>query len=543
VGARTEQLKGVRFGAYEIVRLVGHGATASVFEASHVGLDKPVAIKILHEHLASDAQIAGRFLREGRVAARLRHPNIVSVLDVGADHGVPYLVMELLTGSDLRSLLADVRVLSVEHALTFLLPITSGLAHAHEAGVIHRDLKPANIFLAREAREEVVPKLVDFGLSKLVHAGGEISSALTAAELVAGTALYMAPEQTLAMKNATAASDQYSLAAIVYESVTGEPPFEGDGVYALLEQIRSARVRPPSAVNPKLDPSLDAVLLRAMSRDAQDRWPSMRALGKALLPYASEAVARLLERDFADRSLGSSAAASLPSIRQVVPLTTPDALTRVERSEEQVISDIHRTTPLPCPPGTSPFHIKGVMYRGFFHHVSRTVGLDALAENLDDEGLRAFVRQPFLATARYDVLPYFPLFAALARMTGVPLETLARMSSGAQARYDAKTAYKMILRTDHPEDIVDRINRFNAQIYDFGSYLATQDEKNQVRLVFAEIPAYIEPWFAPMHVAYAEEILRLAGARELVTVPGPHEDAGTRAGFPLRSYRTEFRWR
>jgi hypothetical protein len=227
----------------------------------------------------------------------------------------------------------------------------------------------------------------------------------------------------------------------------------------------------------------------------------------------------------------------------VAPPTTPDAVTCAEQSEEQVISDIHRTAPLPCPAGTSPFHIKGVMYRGFFHHVSRTVGLDALAENIDDEGLRAFVRQPILATARYDVLPYFPLFAALARMTGIPLETLARMSSAAQARYDAKTAYKMILRTDHPEDIVDRINRFNAQIYDFGSYVATQEEKNQVHLVFAEIPAYIEPWFAPMHVAYAEEILRLAGARDLVILPSPHEDAGTRAGFPLRTYRTQFRWR
>src|SRR6202021_1327117 len=111
------------------------------------------------------------------------------------------LVMELLSGGDLRSLLADLHLLSAEQALAFLLPIASALAHAHEAGVIHRDLKPANIFLAHDARGEVIPKLVDFGLSKVVHASGEVTSALTATEVIAGTALYMAPEQTLGMKN------------------------------------------------------------------------------------------------------------------------------------------------------------------------------------------------------------------------------------------------------------------------------------------------------------------------------------------------------
>ncbi len=171
-------MRGVRLGPYEIGQVIGHGATASVFEAMHVDLGKRVAIKLLHEHLAADTQIATRFLREGRVAARLHHPNIVSVLDVGTADGTPYLVMELLTGDDLRVLLADVRILSVEHALGFLFPIISALAHAHERGVIHRDLKPANIVLSRDARQEIVPKLVDFGLSKIVHATGEATAAL-----------------------------------------------------------------------------------------------------------------------------------------------------------------------------------------------------------------------------------------------------------------------------------------------------------------------------------------------------------------------------
>jgi serine/threonine protein kinase len=210
---RSEQLRGTRLGGYEIVRLIGHGATASVFEATHVALGRHVAIKVLHEHLASDEQVQKRFVREGRIVARLRHPNTLSVLDVGVESGLPYLVMELLGGSDLRSLLADIHMLSVEHALEFLLPIASALAQAHDVDVLHRDLKPANIFLSRDLRGDVVPKLVDFGLSKIM--AGEPTTSLTAAEVVAGTVLYMAPEQTLGVKHCSPASDQYSLAAIL----------------------------------------------------------------------------------------------------------------------------------------------------------------------------------------------------------------------------------------------------------------------------------------------------------------------------------------
>ena len=540
MGARSEQLKGVRFGVYEIVRLVGHGATASVFEAIHIGLGKPVALKLLHEHLSADEQITSRFLREGRVAARLQHPHIVSVIDVGDDHGVPHLVMELLNGGDLRSLLASVGVLSVEHALAFLVPIASALAHAHDAGVIHRDLKPANIFLAEDEREGVVPKLVDFGLSKALHSGGESTSALTATELVAGTALYMAPEQTLGMKNASPKSDQYAWAAIAYEAMTGKPPFEGDGVYALLEHIRAGAIRPPSALNPKIGKPLEGLLLRAMSREPAERWSSMRTLGRELLPYAEEAVARTFERDFADRSSGRSSVASGPVLRASLP-TPPEVITRIEQraTSEPLASGLER---LPCAPGTSPFHIKGVSYRGFVFHIERAVGLDAFVAELEDERLRAFVRQPFLASTRYDVLPYVPLFATLARMQRVALDALVRASTAAQARYDARTTYRLILDSYNPADIAERIGRFNAQVYDFGTYAATVRDRNHVALEFSGIPAYLEPWFSPMHVSYAEESLRLAGAREVVVVSHVAENAGSHAGYPLRRYRTELGW-
>ena len=190
--------------------------------------------------------------------------------------------------------------LSVEHALAFLVPIASALAHAHDAGVIHRDLKPANIFLAEDEREGVVPKLVDFGLSKALHVDGEGTSALTATELVAGTALYMAPEQTLGMKNASSKSDQYAWAAIRIRGHDRPAAVRGGRRLRVARAHSRRRAPPPKRAQPQIGKPLDAILLRAMSREPAERWSSMRTLGRELLPYAGDAVARTFERDFAD---------------------------------------------------------------------------------------------------------------------------------------------------------------------------------------------------------------------------------------------------
>jgi serine/threonine-protein kinase len=526
--ARSEALRGSRLGSYAIVRLVGHGATASVFEGIHVALGKPVAIKILHEHLADDEQVRNRFVREGRVAARLKHPNIVVVLDVGVEGTAPYLVMELLTGGDLRSLMADVLVLTPEHALGFLLPIASALAHAHDAGVVHRDLKPANIFLARDVRDDVVPKLVDFGLSKI--ASGEASS-LTATELVAGTVLYMAPEQTLGVRHASPASDQYSFATILYECITGQPPFSADGVYALIERIRAGQPRPPSHVNPRLPEALDDVILRAMSHDPSRRYPSIRALGRALLPFASQAVAAELQRDFAEP------AQRVAEERVTEPPSepTPDVL----------VSSVRVASPLPCPPGQSPFHIKGLPYRGFVHLVGKTVpgGLDAFAAALDDPRLATFVQQPFLASARYDVLPLLPLFMALARVIQTPFETLVRETATAQVRYDARTAYQRVLSGASPAAITEKIGRFGAQYYDFGTFTGTNPEPGVTVIVHAGVPAYLQPWYLPMHVQYTLEVARLCGGTDVRVLSSQTVPDGDKDGFPLVATTTALHWK
>ncbi|MGH7297677.1 MAG: serine/threonine-protein kinase, partial [Polyangiaceae bacterium] len=165
--SRSSMLVGCRLGAYELVRLVGQGGTASVFEGRHAVLGKRVAVKVLHEHLMSDDQLSARFLREGRVAAKMHHDHVLEVLDLGKEGACAWLVMEFLEGVDLREELLRVQRMTLDQALANLLPIASALAYAHGIGAVHRDIKPANVFLAHDARDRIVPKVVDFGLSKL----------------------------------------------------------------------------------------------------------------------------------------------------------------------------------------------------------------------------------------------------------------------------------------------------------------------------------------------------------------------------------------
>ncbi len=543
----SDRMKGTRVGVYEIVGVIGHGATASVYEGVHTLLGKPVAIKILHEHVANEPQVRERFLREGRIAARLRHPNIIDVVDVGEEGATPYLVMDLLAGGDLRTLLADVGALAVTHALALLVPIVSALGHAHDVGVVHRDLKPANIFLARDTRDNVVPTLVDFGLSKA--AGVDATSSSTQADLVAGTVLYMAPEQTLGVENSSASSDQYALAAILYEALTGRTAISPDSLYVMIDRIRNETIVSPCAIAPSIPSALGDVVLRALDRDPQARFPNMRAFGAALLPFADAETVRTLQRDFAARSIsgpekGARAVAHASKAEAVTRTETPEAAETSPLASYVSSWETRSKSPLPCPAGKSPFRIKGLAYRGFVHMVRRVVpgGLDAFCDALDDASLRPFLHQPFLASARFDVLPFVPLFATLARLTGGNFVDLVRSATAAQCRYDARTVYRAIFSTDSATDVPERISRFCAQYYDYGTYHATMTRPNRVVVVHGEIPEYAYAWQGPMHIAYTEECARIVGATGVMPLSHVVTPAGKKGNLPLVTMQTEFAW-
>jgi serine/threonine-protein kinase len=284
----AEVKPGDRVGQYVLRRELGRGAMATVFEAEHAALGKRVALKRMHPHLAADPTAAARFMREGKAATQIRSPHVVDVFDVASDDGVPFLVMELLEGADLAAALRERRKLPLQEIADLVVPVAVATQAAHEAGVIHRDLKPGNILLTRRG-DGVSPIVLDFGISKILT---DVERDLTASEVLLGTVHYMSPEQTRGGRAASALSDQYALGVILYECATGAKPFAGSTPYAVMHAIVSARVTPPSVLDPALPAAFDEVVLRAMSRDARKRYPSVRALGAALLAWASPGTRR-----------------------------------------------------------------------------------------------------------------------------------------------------------------------------------------------------------------------------------------------------------
>jgi eukaryotic-like serine/threonine-protein kinase len=282
-------LVGERIGAYEILGLLGHGEMASVYQCRHASLGRLAAVKVLHPHLARDRSAAKRFLREGRALSRIDHPNVVEVFDVGERDGVPYLVMSLVDGDDLQEHFRHYHPMSVTHIADCTLPVVAAVAAAYDAGIVHRDVKPTNIRLARDHRGHLVPKVLDFGISKLT--GDERGPKLTDSDGMLATASYMSPEQLGSAKHANVRSDVYALGVILYQAATGKRPFEGNNARDLMKAIMTASVPPPSTYRREISGAFDAVVLRAMKRNSMERFALARELGYALAPFSSEPAA------------------------------------------------------------------------------------------------------------------------------------------------------------------------------------------------------------------------------------------------------------
>lgn len=287
-------VEGERVGQYLLCREIGKGAMATVYEAEHVVLHKRVALKRMHPHLAVNPTSSARFFREGKAATRIRSPHVVEIFDVAVHEGVPYMVMDLLAGRDLAAVLRVRRKLPVGEIVDLLLPVLSAVHAAHCAGVVHRDLKPSNVFVAERPGGYREPVVLDFGISKLES---ELEGDLTASEVMLGTVHYMSPELTRGGKGASPKSDQYALGVILYEGVTGSKPFAGSTPYAVMHAIVSSRPVPPSAIDSRVPRALDDVVLRAMQRSPDKRFPSVLSLGEALLPWASAEARSRFERE------------------------------------------------------------------------------------------------------------------------------------------------------------------------------------------------------------------------------------------------------
>ena len=251
---------------YRLTKIVASGGMATIYEAVDTRLDRNVAVKIMHPHLAQDEKFVERFIREAKAAAALSHPNIVSVLDQGWNQGgVPcvFIVMELIEGATLRDYIHEQGSLSVERSLQLLMPVASALAAAHRLGIVHRDIKPENILISNEGRI----KIADFGLAR-----GELLGTTMTAEssVILGSVSYLSPEQ-VQRGVADSRSDIYSLGIVFFECVTGQKPFQGDDPVQIAISHVNERVPAPSTLTPSLSPDVDLLVQRSTDLDPDKR--------------------------------------------------------------------------------------------------------------------------------------------------------------------------------------------------------------------------------------------------------------------------------
>jgi serine/threonine-protein kinase len=267
-------------GSYGIVRKIGAGGMGEIYEVSHSRLSGRYAMKVLRAEAAAASEPLMRFQREAKVTSALRHPNIVQVIDFSTtEGGQPYLVMEFLNGPELAQVMKGSTPLPLPRIVSYVKQIASGLIAAHEHDVVHRDLKPQNIFVLKVAGiDQEVVKIVDFGISKI----SAVTATITSASTVIGTAQYMSPEQALGrIEQIDARTDQFSLALIVYEMLTGETAFRGESVSSLVYQIVHEEPRHLVDPNGPIPPAMAAVLKRAIAKDKERRFPTVKAFAEA----------------------------------------------------------------------------------------------------------------------------------------------------------------------------------------------------------------------------------------------------------------------
>jgi len=369
---------------YRILGELGEGGMSQVYKAQDTLLERTVALKFLRPQYSADASFLARFRREAQAAARLAHPNIVDIYDIGEVDGWHFIVMEYVEGQDLKSIIAAESPLPIHRVVDMGIQICSAVGLAHQLGIVHRDLKPHNILVMADDRI----KVTDFGIARAM---AEASTTVATEGSVWGTVQYISPEQASGQP-ATPASDVYALGIVLYEMLAGRLPFEADSRVALAVKHIQAEPPPLRRFNPYVPAKMEAIVAQAMLKDPTRRYPNAEVLGQALREYrrASEAATGPLPR-------------SVPAAKPVQPIITPPATP--PRTVERRAPGRALTRPASPTPSVAP-----------------TVGVDYVALLL---GLLAALA----------VLGLIPLWlAVLQRLTPVPVQPTVRPTPGVQQK-------------------------------------------------------------------------------------------------------------
>jgi len=257
-----------RLGRYEVLGELGQGAMGIVYKAKDPLIDRVVAIKTITLSLALDEkeEYEGRFYQEAKAAGRLNHPNIVTIYDVGKSGDVAYIAMEFLQGRELRDIMNDVGLLPVDQVLDIVAQVAQGLAYAHEHEIVHRDVKPSNIMVVHDGHV----KITDFGIARMAS-----SAVHTQTGMVLGSPKYMSPEQVMG-KTIDQRSDIFSLGVMLYEMLTGQAPFNGENVNAIMYQTLNAVPAPPNTLNPAVPEMANFIMAKALAKKLEDRYQNAR---------------------------------------------------------------------------------------------------------------------------------------------------------------------------------------------------------------------------------------------------------------------------
>src|SRR5215471_17484780 len=303
MGSKDEELGQIEFlgDRYLLQSRIGSGGMATIYRARDLEADRIVAVKVLRETYSTDPKFVARFQREARAASALKHPNIVQVYDYGQTNGNYYIVMELIDGTDLRSYLSTYKVLDVDRAIIIAHDVALGLGAAHRRGIVHRDVKPQNVLVGRGGSI----KLTDFGIASVYK---DINAErLTTTGMTLGTVQYYAPEQAQG-EIVTPAADVYALGIVMYEMLTGHPPFDGDTPVAVAMQHIQDPPTPPSQLNPSIPPVLEEIILHSLEKVPEMRFRDGSQLARAL-------------ETLGESERGETVAGPLASAKMPVPIT------------------------------------------------------------------------------------------------------------------------------------------------------------------------------------------------------------------------------
>lgn len=310
----TMNIKGILLdNRYRIVDKIGVGGMADVYLGEDTLLGRQVAIKVLHANFANDDEFVTRFKREAQAAGKLNHPNIVNMYDVGFDQNLHYIVMEYVDGETLKKYITRHGRLSIDEAVKFTIAIAEGLEHAHTMGIVHCDIKPHNVIITNTGRV----KVTDFGIARAINA----TNTVMYTNSILGSAHYLSPEQASG-KPVDGNTDIYSLGVVLYEMLTGRVPFEGETPIAVaLKHVRE-KVEPPTRYNPSIPPLLEAVVMKALSKNPADRFDSI-----------SDMISDLrLSQGF---TMGKTQRQPYDFATQMIPAVDPEALEDLSTIQEE----------------------------------------------------------------------------------------------------------------------------------------------------------------------------------------------------------------